>query len=231
MVGEVNLHLRGGRVENYLEKPPSVHPTEIRTSISSSSVVELNTTSALANYATEDRKTTLRIPDQETNADIPVIGSPICCEIDALNSPSNEIDLCDENGNLKNLQEIPPWTNGIEANLFTPRLTYIVVVFERDEEGGLVKPMPLVARSSRQYNELISKIRRQLNPSIKKINKNESKQTKSRTHVPCGDWDCLVQWHIFNSCPSVCTPLIGFEPLSLNAVTLCLDDFRSQQQF
>nr|CAD7461344.1 unnamed protein product [Timema tahoe] len=36
-----------------LEKPPPVHPTEIRTSISPSSAVELNTTSALANYATE----------------------------------------------------------------------------------------------------------------------------------------------------------------------------------
>nr|CAD7395913.1 unnamed protein product [Timema cristinae] len=35
------------------EKPPPVHPTEIRTSISLSSAVELNTTSALANYATE----------------------------------------------------------------------------------------------------------------------------------------------------------------------------------
>nr|CAD7424441.1 unnamed protein product [Timema monikensis] len=35
------------------EKPPQVHPTEIRTSISPSSAVELNTTSALANYATE----------------------------------------------------------------------------------------------------------------------------------------------------------------------------------
>nr|CAD7265620.1 unnamed protein product [Timema shepardi] len=35
------------------EKPPPVHPTEIRTSISPSSVVELNTTRALANYATE----------------------------------------------------------------------------------------------------------------------------------------------------------------------------------
>nr|CAD7427796.1 unnamed protein product [Timema monikensis] len=78
---EVNPHLRGGRVENHLgkitpsspdrdsnldlpvlssraqydkrEKPPPVHPTEILTSISPSSVVELNTTSALANYATE----------------------------------------------------------------------------------------------------------------------------------------------------------------------------------
>nr|CAD7586907.1 unnamed protein product [Timema genevievae] len=35
------------------EKPPPVHPTEIRTSISPSSAVKLNTTSALANYATE----------------------------------------------------------------------------------------------------------------------------------------------------------------------------------
>nr|CAD7606139.1 unnamed protein product [Timema genevievae] len=35
------------------EKPPPVHLTEIRTSISPSSAVELNTTSALANYATE----------------------------------------------------------------------------------------------------------------------------------------------------------------------------------
>nr|CAD7568006.1 unnamed protein product [Timema californicum] len=35
------------------EKPPPVHPTEIRTSISPSSAFELNTTSAFANYATE----------------------------------------------------------------------------------------------------------------------------------------------------------------------------------
>nr|CAD7453751.1 unnamed protein product [Timema tahoe] len=35
------------------EKPPPVHPTEIRTSIFPSSVVWLNTTGALANYATE----------------------------------------------------------------------------------------------------------------------------------------------------------------------------------
>nr|CAD7206436.1 unnamed protein product [Timema douglasi] len=43
---EVNPYLRGGRVENHLVKPPSVHPTEIRTSISLPSAVELNTTSA-----------------------------------------------------------------------------------------------------------------------------------------------------------------------------------------
>nr|CAD7571110.1 unnamed protein product [Timema californicum] len=39
--------------KHFGEKPPPVHPTEIRTSISPSSAVELNTTSALANYATE----------------------------------------------------------------------------------------------------------------------------------------------------------------------------------
>nr|CAD7575306.1 unnamed protein product [Timema californicum] len=39
--------------ESEQEKPPPVHPTEIRTSISPSSAVELITTSALANYATE----------------------------------------------------------------------------------------------------------------------------------------------------------------------------------
>nr|CAD7602217.1 unnamed protein product [Timema genevievae] len=37
----------------FREKPPPVHPTEIRTSISPSSVVWLNTTGVLANYATE----------------------------------------------------------------------------------------------------------------------------------------------------------------------------------
>nr|CAD7569669.1 unnamed protein product [Timema californicum] len=47
------------------EKPPPVHPTEIRTSISPSSAVELNTTSALANYATEEQgyiETPSRVP-------------------------------------------------------------------------------------------------------------------------------------------------------------------------
>nr|CAD7426067.1 unnamed protein product [Timema monikensis] len=68
---EVNPHLRGGRVENHLGTPPlhplpPVHPTKIQTSISSSSAVELNTTSALANYATEAGcilKLTNEIPD------------------------------------------------------------------------------------------------------------------------------------------------------------------------
>nr|CAD7259799.1 unnamed protein product [Timema shepardi] len=42
-IDEVNPHLRGGRVENNLGKPPPVHPSEIRTLISPSSAVQLNT--------------------------------------------------------------------------------------------------------------------------------------------------------------------------------------------
>nr|CAD7258492.1 unnamed protein product [Timema shepardi] len=50
---EVDPHLRGVRVENHLGKTTTVHPTEIRTSISPSLAVDLNTTSGLANYTTE----------------------------------------------------------------------------------------------------------------------------------------------------------------------------------
>nr|CAD7568536.1 unnamed protein product [Timema californicum] len=50
---EVNPHLRGVRVENHLGTTTPVHPTGIRTLIFPSSAVELNTTSALSNYATE----------------------------------------------------------------------------------------------------------------------------------------------------------------------------------
>nr|CAD7586633.1 unnamed protein product [Timema genevievae] len=41
------------RLDVLKERSPPVHPTKIRTSISPSSAVELNTTSVLANYATE----------------------------------------------------------------------------------------------------------------------------------------------------------------------------------
>nr|CAD7405497.1 unnamed protein product [Timema poppensis] len=59
---ELNPHLRGGRVENYLGKTTPVHPTEIRTSISPSSAVELNTISELVKYATEAGAGTLPCP-------------------------------------------------------------------------------------------------------------------------------------------------------------------------
>nr|CAD7427681.1 unnamed protein product [Timema monikensis] len=77
---------------------PTVHPTEIRTSISPSSAVELNTTSALANYATEaacyvrkkcgkpfrKKKTTLNEPHRNLNPDLCVTGNIVICENDAL---------------------------------------------------------------------------------------------------------------------------------------------------
>nr|CAD7256519.1 unnamed protein product [Timema shepardi] len=57
---EVNPHLRGGESgKPFRKNRPPVHPTEIRTSISPSSAVELNTTSALANYVTEAVKTNI----------------------------------------------------------------------------------------------------------------------------------------------------------------------------
>ncbi|CAG2059212.1 unnamed protein product, partial [Timema podura] len=51
----VDLNKQHNRLTRFFnwEKPPPVHLTEIRTSISPSSAVGLNTTSALANYATE----------------------------------------------------------------------------------------------------------------------------------------------------------------------------------
>nr|CAD7431715.1 unnamed protein product [Timema monikensis] len=52
--GLSTVHLEHvGKILPQLEKPLPVHPTEIRTSISPSSAVELNTTSVLANYTTE----------------------------------------------------------------------------------------------------------------------------------------------------------------------------------
>nr|CAD7576353.1 unnamed protein product [Timema californicum] len=63
------------------EKPPPVHPTEIRTSISPSSAVELNTTSTLANYATED---------QDSNLNLPAISTLIYCERSALDHAATE---------------------------------------------------------------------------------------------------------------------------------------------
>ncbi|CAG2062786.1 unnamed protein product, partial [Timema podura] len=59
--GEVNPNLRGGRVENHFGKKNPVHLTEIRTSISPSSAIDLNTTSALANYATDGGSDTITL--------------------------------------------------------------------------------------------------------------------------------------------------------------------------
>nr|CAD7599752.1 unnamed protein product [Timema genevievae] len=71
------------------EKPPPVHPTEIRTSISPSSAVELNTTSALANYATEDYSTANKPKTSISPVVIakPSSSTPLKHEVTLLESP------------------------------------------------------------------------------------------------------------------------------------------------
>ncbi|CAG2052897.1 unnamed protein product [Timema podura] len=84
-----------------------LHPTEIRTSISPCSAVELNTTSALANYATEG----LRRPyldevyphlrgaivtsNRDLKLDLPVIGSLVYCETSTLDYAAYEGNGCE----------------------------------------------------------------------------------------------------------------------------------------
>nr|CAD7438284.1 unnamed protein product [Timema bartmani] len=72
------------------EKPPPVHPTEIRTSISPSSAVELNTTSALANYATEAGlcKVKCSSPDH-LKSSMPARGGPVFLNQEERESENN----------------------------------------------------------------------------------------------------------------------------------------------
>nr|CAD7194928.1 unnamed protein product [Timema douglasi] len=66
-----DVHQESGKL--FRKNHPHVHPTEIRTSISPSSAVELNKTSALANYATEaavELNTTSALANYATEADI-----------------------------------------------------------------------------------------------------------------------------------------------------------------
>nr|CAD7409548.1 unnamed protein product [Timema cristinae] len=61
------------------KKEVAVHPTEIRTSISPSSAVELNTTSALANYATEAALSTHIMPKSSDERLKPYTGPNKSC--------------------------------------------------------------------------------------------------------------------------------------------------------
>lgn len=45
---------------------------------------------------------------------------------------SEEFDLCDENGKLKQIYNLEPSVNGWESGHFISRATYIVVLFERE---------------------------------------------------------------------------------------------------
>nr|CAD7404505.1 unnamed protein product [Timema poppensis] len=77
---ELAIHL------NAWEKPPPVHPTEIRTPISPSSAVEqLNTTNALVNYATEANSNDSFTAKLNTNLPVPSV------EINLVGTPNEEL--------------------------------------------------------------------------------------------------------------------------------------------
>ncbi|KAJ9587995.1 hypothetical protein L9F63_028196 [Diploptera punctata] len=79
-----------------------------------------------------------------------------------------EFDLCDENGQLKNLPNLEPWTNGYETGIFTSRATYILVIIEYDVTGTIIRCEP-VNKTSHHYNDLVVKIKRQLTSATKQI--------------------------------------------------------------
>nr|CAD7603104.1 unnamed protein product [Timema genevievae] len=119
---EVNPHLRGGRVENHLGKTTPSSPNRDSNLDLPVLEVELNTTGALANYATEAaqrlgnrsgklnsekvyphlhggrvkkpfRKTTLSTPNRDLNLDLPVITSLVYCEGSALDQAVTEAGI------------------------------------------------------------------------------------------------------------------------------------------
>nr|CAD7429211.1 unnamed protein product [Timema monikensis] len=84
---------RGAVARDTHEARGKVHPTEFRTSFSPSSAVELNTTSALSNYATEAGKPTLSRPDRDLNPDLPVIIGSAQHGSNALDRLATESDI------------------------------------------------------------------------------------------------------------------------------------------
>nr|CAD7394639.1 unnamed protein product [Timema cristinae] len=100
-----------------MEKPLPVHPTEIRTSISPSSAVELNTTSALANYATEEVNPHLRGGRVENHLGNPPASSP--------NRDSN-LDLSVLSSRAQHKRDLVKLTNSSEQ---TTRLDRAIVTY------------------------------------------------------------------------------------------------------
>ncbi|KAJ4433589.1 hypothetical protein ANN_15899 [Periplaneta americana] len=84
---------------------------------------------------------------------------------------SVEFDVCDETGQMKNLNSLAPSINCYEAGILNPRSTYIVVILERDESGTLLKAQPMLNKNSRQYSEIMLRVRRELLPSSKLLRK------------------------------------------------------------
>nr|CAD7410026.1 unnamed protein product [Timema cristinae] len=103
-----------------------IHPTEIRTLISPSSAVEHNTTRVLANYATEAGSIT---PELDSNPDLPIIGSLIYSENDALDHVATKVELEEVNphlhgGRVENrLGKTTPSSPDRDSNLDLPVLS------------------------------------------------------------------------------------------------------------
>nr|CAD7194375.1 unnamed protein product [Timema douglasi] len=79
-------HIGFASPDRYRRNNGKFHPTKIRTSISSSLVVELNTTSTLANYATE-------VTRPGSNYDFHVFARLFYCESSALDNVATEAGL------------------------------------------------------------------------------------------------------------------------------------------
>nr|CAD7264129.1 unnamed protein product [Timema shepardi] len=148
------------------EKPPPVQPTEIRTSISPSSAVKLNTTSALANYATEadfHRKTRMfhlaakRLPLRHALSPTPDTSWPpaLVLEFYDVDIPpmanvcwhyymSKIIDLLDTHRVLQPVQDIricTYYTN--ELKMRKVELNKSVIAFVRSSHGWDSSPIDL----------------------------------------------------------------------------------------
>nr|CAD7393815.1 unnamed protein product [Timema cristinae] len=154
---EVNPQLRGGRVDNHLGKTTPVSPTEIRTSIYPSSEVELNTTSALANYATgagNFGNHYLSTPNLYSNLDLLDIGSPIYYKSSVLDHAANEADnevillgsVVTEEGGVKEKRGRKDYGTSGSSISFRPRsipLTLLrYVAYESLGKKGLTPPSP-----------------------------------------------------------------------------------------
>nr|CAD7395026.1 unnamed protein product [Timema cristinae] len=188
---EMNPHLRGGRGENHLGNPPPppVHPTEIRTSVTPTSAVELNTTSAGVHGIILEviylhlherkggksvRKTTLNRLNSVSNPDIPVISRPVHHKIDASHYLANKAEVKEGFGNQiylcrdRGLSPGPPVQKSDSLPL-DRQVTYLKKLKNYEEEFEL-KNGYRPSHSDKMTNKDIKKMYAELN-KLQKLQK------------------------------------------------------------
>nr|CAD7402180.1 unnamed protein product [Timema poppensis] len=141
------------------EKPPSVHPTEIRTSISPSSAVELNMTSALANYATEageelvlthtgrgvDQEGTLQV-DIQVDGAVPIIQPKSSIYIapyqeDYVQTGPNTLYASSTNALTVNGRQLPySWNNTVQYDTMQGTMPFLVERLSAEDIGMQYDP-------------------------------------------------------------------------------------------